>query len=164
MKNFSANGEPLGSSIGKSYLLIDALYLNDIRDRIQEINIENLTQEIREKIFPFTDTPFAEYIADTPLFHIERIKKVNYEDFIPGDTSFFSTDTGLLIFVRKEILYQLLDAFDYDQLTGSSKEIINSNYWKLLVSQYDLTDLGLVLSPGIDAGYDLTGSGTYKIS
>lgn len=162
MDNISLNGEVIKTKIGTSYLIIDALYLNDVKENIPNF-CNDIISEIRLNVFPYTDTPFAEYIAIDSTFDIHKIKKV--DNMSKVDASFFSTDTGLLVLINKNLLVDLLNSYDYDKLVDSPdpNEIINLIYWEQLKSNYDTDEVGLILAPGIDSGFDFEGSGTYRI-
>lgn len=160
--NLSLNKESLQLNIGKTYILIDALYLNEIKVEKSRINSNNFLQEIRDEIFPYTDTPFAEYKANESIFEIRMIMKVDYKDVVLGNKSFFSTDTGLIALIDEKLLLDFLDFYDYDELVDSLDKPINVEYWKKLHAQYG-QDIGLLLSPGINSGFDFDGSGTYKV-
>ncbi len=57
MKSLPNNNEPLELSINKQYYVIDALYLTEIKSEFLKANI--LPKDIRNEVFPYTDTPFA---------------------------------------------------------------------------------------------------------
>ena len=42
-------------------------------------------------------------------------------------------------------------------------EPINISYWESITKQFELADIGLILSPGINSNIDFIGSGTYLI-
>lgn len=160
MKNLSTRNEPLELSLGKQYYIIDALYLNDIKSEFLKANV--LPKDIRNEFFPYTDTPFALYKASKSIFSINQIKKVDYDDIILEDLSFFSTDTGLIVFLREDLLVDFLKEFNYDDLVNSDDELISEKYWKELISNFESTDFGLVLAD-MDSENDFDGSGTYKV-
>ena len=160
MKNISINNEPLELSIGKSYYIIDALYLNDIKKEL--LNTNNLPEDIREQVFPYTDTPFAQYKTNKNTFFVSQIKKVDYSEVILGDVSFFSTDTGLIIFIFEDILIEFIKDYNYEDLVDSEDELLNEKYWEKLVSKFNATDIGLILSE-MNSGNDFDGSGTYRV-
>ncbi|MGE8341583.1 MAG: hypothetical protein ACN6OI_11150 [Flavobacterium sp.] len=160
MKNISKNNESLELSIGKQYYIIDALYVTDIKNEFLKANI--LPKDIRNEVFPFTDTPFALYKANNNIFSINQIKKVDYDEVVLEDLSFFSTDTGLIVFLREDLLVDFLKEFNYDDLVNSDDELINEKYWEELVSNFESTDFGLVLAD-MDSNNDFDGSGTYKV-
>ncbi|MFH6995152.1 hypothetical protein [Flavobacterium sp. FlaQc-48] len=160
MKNLSNNNEPLELSIGKQYYIIDALYLTEIKSEFLKANI--LPKDIRNEVFPYTDTPFALYKPDESIFYVNQIIKVDYDEVVLTDFSFFSTDTGLIVFISEDILVEFLKYFNYEDLVDSENELINEKYWKQIVSNFKLTDIGLVLADS-DSQNDFDGSGTYKI-
>lgn len=158
MKNLSNNNEPLELSIGKQYYIIDALYLNEIKSEFLKANI--LPKDIRNEVFPYTDTPYALYKPNESFFYLNQIIKVEYDEVVLNDFSFFSTDTGLIVFILEDILVEFLKDFNYEDLVNSENELINKKYWKQIVSKFKLTDIGLVLA---DSENNFDGSGTYKI-
>lgn len=160
MKNISKNNESLELSIGKQYYIIDALYVTDIKNEFLKANI--LPKDIRNEVFPFTDTPFALYKANSNIFSINQIKKVDYDEVVSAELSFFSTDTGLIVFLREDLLVDFLKEFNYDDLVNTEDELINEKYWEELVSNFESTDFGLVLAD-MDSNNDFDGSGTYKV-
>lgn len=160
MKNLSNNNEPLELSIGKQYYIIDALYLTEIKSEFLKANI--LPKDIRNEVFTYTDTPFALYKPDESIFYVNQIIKVDYDEVVLTDFSFFSTDTGLIVFISEDILVEFLKYFNYEDLVDSENELINEKYWKQIVSNFKLTDIGLVLADS-DSQNDFDGSGTYKI-
>ncbi|MDL2141630.1 hypothetical protein QQY79_03785 [Flavobacterium tructae] len=162
MKNISNNSEPLELSIDKQYYIIDALYLNEIKSEFLRVSI--LPEDIRNKIFPYTDTPFALYKPDENTFYTNQIIKVDYDEVVlEEDLSFFSTDTGLIVFISEDILIEFLENFNYEDLVDSENELINEKYWKEIVSKFKFTDIGLVIANS-DSENDFDGSGTYKIT
>ncbi len=165
MTNISLKGEDVLLQRGKSYFIIDALYLNDIKNGLTGIDIANLENDIREKIFPYTETPFAiialNKIGDgLQAIEIDKIKKTGDEDV---DPRCFSTDTGLIIVLEKSIFLEFLTHFDYDKLVEGLSKPINISYWTELEQQFAKNNCGLILSPGIKSGFDFDGSGLYKI-
>lgn len=161
MKNISSNNEPLELEISKQYYIIDALYLTEIKNEYLKTNI--LPKDIRNELFPYTDTPFALYRPDESTFYISQIIKVDYDEVILGDFSFFSTDTGLIVFIAEDILLEFLKDFNYEDLVNLDNELINEKYWAEVSSNFKLTDIGLILAD-IDSENDFDGSGTYKIT
>lgn len=160
MKNLSINNESLELSIGNQYYIIDALYLTDIK---KEFLITNtLPKDIRKEIFQYTDTPFAQYKPKETIFKINQFIKVDYDDIILEDFSFFSTDTGLIIFILEDIFVEFLKDFNFENLVDSQNELINKQYWEQLISKFNVKSIALVLAEA-DSENDFDGSGTYKI-
>lgn len=62
---------------------------------------------------------------------------MDYDTVIEGDTSFFSTDTGLIVFALEDVLMEFLKDYSYEDLVDSEDELINENYWKELVSKFN---------------------------
>lgn len=159
MKNVSTNNESLELIADKQYYIIDALYVTDIKNAFLKADI--LPKDIRNEVFPYTDTPFALYKPNESTFYINQIIKVDYDEVILDDFSFFSTDTGLIVFIAEDILVEFLKDFNYEDLVDSENELINEKYWKQIVSKFKLADTALVLA---DSENDFDGSGTYKIT
>ncbi|KFF11147.1 hypothetical protein [Flavobacterium hydatis] len=162
MKNISINNEPLELNIDKSYYIIDALYLSDIKKELSSTNGLPKDEAIRNSVFPYTDTPFAKYKSDKSSFFVTQIKKMDYDEVIEGDASFFSTDTGLIALILEDILMELIKDYNYEDLVDSKDELINEKYWEKLVSKFNSTDIGLVLA-NMNSENDFDGSGTYRI-
>jgi hypothetical protein len=160
MKNISTNNEPLELSINKKYYVIDALYLTDIKNELLKNNI--LPKDIRREVFPYTDTPFAQYKSSKNVFFVNQIIKVDYDEVFSEDFSFFSSDTGLIVFIFEDILVEFLKDFNYEDLVDSENELIDEKYWEQLVSKFNPTEVGLVLA-NADNENKFDGSGTYKI-
>ncbi len=165
MRNISLNNESIRLKSNKKYIVIDALYIDNIRQIPFICDIDNNSLEIlRTEVFPYTDTPFAEFNSCSEIFKIEQIKKINYHNINVKDNSIFSTDTGLIIFINKEIFSSFIKNFSYEDLVNSDLEIIDINYWDLITNDLDLDDVGLILSSGLNYGVDFSGSGTYKVT
>lgn len=162
MENISLNKEAVELKSGKKYIIIDALYINYIKEEISNLNIKNLTDEIRSKVFPYTDTPFAEYIPKENIFDIEHIRKIDY-DQIKDIKSVLSSDSGILVFISENLLVDFISKFDYEELVNSSTDLININYWKSITTDFNLSDVAIVVSSGIDTELEFDGGGTYKI-
>lgn len=160
--NISINKEPIKVKNNIEYIVIDALYVDDIREKLSELEKDDIIKEIKNKVFPYTDTPFAQYIPKNNAVGIEQIKRTNNilsEDrIIPN---IFSVDTGLLIFINRNKIINFVSKFSYNELINSKTEVLNTDYWKIITSDYSYEDIAVILSPGIDSGIDFQGSGTY---
>ena len=167
MANISLNGEDITLKPGKTYLVIDGLYLNNIKREIDTLNKEDLINEIKEKVFSFprTDIPFAKISIESALFSVKNIQEIDYEhrDTLQKE-SCFSSDSGLLIFIEEHLLSEFVKDYDYGALVDSITGPIDFEYWDQITSRYNQDEVGLILAPGIDSGYEFEGSGTYKIN
>lgn len=163
MKNISLNKEPIELAVGIKYIVIDALYINEIKLEYQNFISNNIFNEIRNTVFPYTDTPFAEYIAKETAFTVDKIKKVDYDQANPEDKSVFSTDSGVIIFVNEKIFADFISKFDYDELVDSSTELLNIDNWSSISNNFNISDSAIIVSPGINSGVEFDGGGTYKI-
>lgn len=163
MKNISfLNENNVKLKIGQSYVIIDAVYLMRIKESISNIDFLRVNDYIRKNVFPYTDIPFAEYIADVPLFSLNDIEEIDDSEIDVNGNSYLCTDTGLLIFVNENILLKFIELFDYSELVNSLIDVINIEYWDKLTNQFDETDLGLMLSQSEEEGI-LCGGGVYRI-
>ena len=160
--NISFKGENILLNAKKTYYVIDALYLNDIRAGFEDLNQDRLDQEIREKIFPYTDAPFAKVLLLNSVFHISNIKKANHNDLLSDEKSCFSSDTGLILLIEETLLASIIRNYNYEDLIDSLTEPINLDYWKNMTSIL-ANGIGLILAPGVGSGYDFEGSGFYKL-
>ena len=164
MRNISLNKEQIILNAGKKYYVMDALYLDDIKNFPEDLDKNDLANEIKKKVFLYTKTPFAIYETNKGNFRIDMIHKVNYKEIEHFDDSYFSTDTGLLILFNECILIDLLKLYEYDKLVDSITSPINEEYWDYLSSHFTTNDVALMLAPGINSGVDFSGSGTYQIN
>ena len=64
MNNVSLNGEHIELSVTIKYIDIDALFIIEIRSKLAHLKRDGIFNEIRTIVFPYTDTPFAEYIPE----------------------------------------------------------------------------------------------------
>jgi len=119
MTNISLNMEPLELNYGETYLIIDAIYLNEIREANLIVNSQDLLEIIRKEVFPHTDTPFSEYKALQSYFDVNKIKKIESTNVPIDKQSWFSTDTGLLVLVNVQILSQIIVGFSYNKLVDT---------------------------------------------
>lgn len=163
MKNISLNKEPIELTASIKYIVIDALYINEIRLEVSNLTNDNIFNEIRSTVFPYTETPFAEYIPMESVFTLDKIKKVDYDQIHSDDSSVFSTDSGVIVFVNEKIFIDFTSKFDYDELVDSSTELLNVGYWISIVNDFNLSDTAVIISPGANSGIEFDGSGTYKI-
>jgi hypothetical protein len=74
----------------------------------------------------------------------------------------FSSDTGMLILIAKDILMDFIQKYSLDELLNSS-DVYNKEYWNNLISKYEISSIGLIFSPGYKSGYEFEGSGSYII-
>lgn len=162
--NISINKEPIKVKNNIEYIVIDALYIDDIREKWSELEKDDIINEIRNKVFPYTDTPFAQYISKNDTIGIEQIKRhnnISNEDIITPNM--FSVDSGILIFINRNKIINFVSNFSYNELINYEIGVLNINYWKVITSDYSYEDIALILSPGIGSGIDFEGSGTYCI-
>lgn len=166
MANVSLKGQYILLQEGKCYFVIDALYLDRVKQNIDSIDKSNVEEEIRARVFPYTEAPYTKICLPQTgggqlKFEIENIKRDDDEDDILGS---FSSDTGVIIFIEESILIDFVVDFDYNHLVESgTAELINLDYWLGLEKKFGSSNCALILSPGINKGFDFNGSGFYKI-
>lgn len=163
IQNISLNREPVELRCGIKYIIIDALYINDVKQELSNLSSDNLINEVRIKVFPFTDTPFVEYTPKMKFFTINQIKKVEYDQIDFSKNNVLSTDSGVLIFINEIIFIDFVTKFDYGELVNSQTDLLNIFYWRSIVNNYNLLDIAIVVSPGVDFGVEFDGSGSYMI-
>lgn len=161
--NISLTGEDVMVKAGNSYYVIDALYINEIKTYSNELTGKITDQEIRQKVFPYTDNPFAKITPISNIFKVQNIKKVNNSTLSSLNENYFSCDTGLIILIRSSLLAKIIKDFDYDLLVDSLTEEINLNYWRKITEAKNYKDIALILAPGVNSGFQFEGSGLYKI-
>jgi hypothetical protein len=164
MSNISLNGGDIIIQSNTSFYVIDALYINDIRKNLNDLDRSNLIEDIRKQVFPYTRTPFLEKEFksnhDIIKFQIKKIQKADRKD---NCFECFSSDTGLIVFVAKFIFEHFINEFDYNEIIKTTNDSINIKYWESLEEKYGGLNCGLIFSPGINRGFDFDGSGLYKI-
>jgi len=164
MNNISLKGEDLLLSSGKYYYVLDVLYLNDIQAEFDHLQKDKLDQEIVEKVFPYTDAPFAKIILSKDLFQVGYIKKMDFDELSPDDKNCFTSDTGLVLLVEESLFSTIVKSCNYDDLVDSQDEEINSEYWTKITSDLPNQDIGIIHAPGIDSGEELEGGGIKRIN
>lgn len=160
MANISLHGEDILIDAGKPYYVIDALYLEKVKEELSSLATDNIEEEIKSKVLPYTEAPFAVISSNVPSIKVSQIEKGDDENI--GNTN-FSTDTGLILFIEKSIFLDFLKLFDYDKLIEGNIEILNKSYWEELQKQFGERQCAAILAPGIKGGLDFDGSGLYEI-
>lgn len=161
--NLSNSGETIELEINEVYIVIDPLYVENIRRGITFVNSEDIFVDIRKRIFPYTDTPFAEFIPSESDFKIENIKWVDCQNSVKNENSICSVDSGFLIFINKKFFADFTMVFDWGRLIIDEISYLSSVYWESISNRYPTKSIALVSAPGIDSGYDFVGSGLYRI-
>lgn len=161
MRNVSTRGEDIILNQLKYYYVIDALYLDDIRRKISDLEVPQSGSDLKEKVFPYTSTPFARIKGETS-FHVRSIRRRSSLTATSGE-KIFSCDTGLVIVIEETIFFRLAAIFDYDAVVGSATEEIDLVYWDKITSDFNPEAVALILAPGVDSGFDFQGSGLYEI-
>ncbi len=163
MSNISIKGERLILDKG-SYIIIDGLYLNDVRDYIKskEQRSDLTIDELRSEAFPHTNAPFVIIHIDENIeFDLGRFKKVEYSRISNCTDKYLSTDTGLLLFIKKEKLLEFVVRYEFDRLVDLDP--IDGDYWSSIIEDFNDNEIGLIVSPGIHSEYEFDGGGLYQI-
>ena len=163
MGNISINMEVVDINEGETYFVIDALYLNTIKPEIGQIAANRMEEDLRQKVFPYNDIPFAKFKALEDSFSVNQIRSIAYDKIEKGDLSVFSTDTGLILLIHEHILMDVVKECDYGTLVDSTTGPVNLDYWNRLAGQFNKGDMALILSPGLGFAVDFSGSGSYRI-
>lgn len=166
MNNISINGESIILKPHTKYIALDSLYLTKIGKDAANLDEVILSDEIRNRIFPFpyTDIPFAEFISTESIFKISNIIKADYDKIeFTEKNKYFSSDTGMLVIIKFDFIKILSMNFNYEELVDTKFDGINLNYWNKITSQFEFEDIGLVMAPGFESGYEFEGGGVYKI-
>lgn len=162
MKNVIVNGDEMIILDTGSYIVIDCLYINDIKRCISENKISNInTADLKNTVFPYSDTPFALIeLKQKTSFSTRQINKYNPDKPMVKPSNSFSTDTGLIVLINEQIFFEAIMKIDYNQVVDS----ILSDFvlWDKLYNDFDEYELALILSSDNDSEFD--GSGTYTIN
>ncbi|AFD06142.1 hypothetical protein [Solitalea canadensis] len=161
MENISENGSSLILDAQKSYYVIDALYLSNINEQISSLNLLDLDNEIRMKVFPFTDSPYMKFKPLRNVLSVIEIRQNN--ETIKEKKECFDVDSGMIMLIDDKIFIEIVTKFNFGDLVDSQTSLINMVFWKGLTKQFELNQIGIILSPGVDSGYEFVGSGEYKI-
>jgi len=162
MNNNALNSDQeIKINLGETYFVIDPLYVSDIKVKLSNSDCPNLDADIR-KVFPYTKIPFSKYYAREAVVRINQVKKLDYSEKFGGNPSVFCIDSGSFILINESIFWEFIKDFDYDDLYNGS-EIIDFSYWKDLSLKYGEGNIGLIIAPGINSGFEFDGDGTYTI-
>lgn len=165
MANMSLHGEDISIVVGKSYYVIDALYLDKIKEELSNISIaSDIEEEIKSKIFPYTEAPFAIISINSgnllASIKVSDIKKSNDENINARN---FSTDSGLVVIIEKSIFIDFINLFNYDKLVEGETELLNKGYWEQFQKNFGEHQCGVILAPGTNSEFEFDGSGLYEI-
>ncbi|MBC7851543.1 MAG: hypothetical protein H7Y31_17495 [Chitinophagaceae bacterium] len=164
MVNISLSGEDIFLLTNRNYYVIDALYVDKLRERHSEIDWTNAENSIRNTIFPFSDAPFAiisfqQTNRNICAFPLNKIKK-NPGDKI--DEKSFSTDTGLILFIAQLILRDFIAHFNY-AIFVEDIEGLGVQKWARIQRRYGDNECAAILSQGVYGNSEFDGSGMFRI-
>jgi len=166
MRNISfLNKDSISLKQSEVYLVIDALYLMDVKEKISASkngNIKEFLMSIKKNVFQYCETPFTKYFSTSSTeFDIKSIKKINYDDILGNFENYFSTDTGLVFFINLNILKEFVLKFDYDLLVIDSEDLFEFDYWDKITSDFDKNDIAMVYSMESNGNIEFCGGGIY---
>ena len=156
-------GDNITLLVGETYLVIDALYTNDLSQKLDSLKSENWYEDARKQIFPYVAAPFAVYVADSEFFTLDQIQSINYSKDLSPDKTVFVSDTDTVLFLDIRFLIEFLENFDYNELTDSLTDLFNVEYWNTLYLAYPPGAVGLLYSNAPESAVGLNGSGVYRI-
>jgi hypothetical protein len=167
MENISINKEQIKLNPKLKYVVIDALYINEIRENYNELDSENFFNEIKLKIFPYAKFPYMLYKPTEAIFGIEKIKKAITSSLLNNDSeelNYFCTDTGFILFINYDIFKEFILKFDYDKIfTDNPEEVeIDIDYWRNITNNYNKDEIAILIAI-YDFGIEFDGSGFYTI-
>ncbi len=149
---------------GQLYYIMDAGYFNEIRVELKQINLDDFEHEIKQKVFPYCDAPFARFIAKSNTISVANIQYIDFEEVIPQDDDIvFDTDIAILLVLSKSAFMDLVRSFDIDMLLSSIDDDPLNLYIKSIIDKYNANEVAIILCPGLDNGFDFVGSGTYRL-
>lgn len=162
MNTLPLKGESIHLRKGNTYIIIDALYLNDIRLNLDKINLGDL-RNVKESVSPYNKFPFGIInLKGYGLFEI-NVKDILSTDYDNGDESCFSSDTGLVLIFRVSDLVFFVSMIDYDSLADNALSPEKFTFWDELRKIGGEETCALLLAQDVKSGYDFNGSGIYKI-
>ncbi len=164
MNNISVNQESVRVAAGSTYIIIDGLYISDIKKSVKVFERDISIEEIQPIVFPYNELALGEFVAGVELFDISRIKKITYDKSLRVKKNVVSTDTGLLLFVNKPVFWDFIESFDYDTLVDSDESLINESFWQSLIKWFNITDLALIIPTISRSCISSGGGGIYEIS
>lgn len=161
--NLSLKGENIELTGKSDYYIIDALYLNDVKENLDYINTRNLEQELKEKVFPFTVCPIGRIsTSDHSIsISIDKIKQISEAQV---SSSSFTSDSGLILLIRTDVFFKFLAIYNFDTLTEGLNDPVNIFYWNNVITQFPEKSCALILAPGINSGFEFVGSGLYSLT
>lgn len=155
-KNCSINGESINLKLQENYVIMDALYADDLRLFLTDYENNPSYDFIRKECFPYTPNPFG--VCEIKKNQLELKNIVKAEDI---HCCVFDTDTSLILFINKRIFFEVVKEINYECLTDSFTETINFDEWNRLHELFPNNDIALICSPGLD--YVFGGSGSYSV-
>lgn len=162
MNNISLNKEPINLCIGRHYIVMDAMYLNEVKEYLEVLTDNNLLERLK-KIFPYNKIPFARILPSKGILHIEDIKEVDYDHIIDYEHC-FATDSALILLICQDKVISFLSQYNYYDLIDKIYESNNNEVWKNLQLNFLPGEIALVGAPGVNSGCDFIGSGTYMFT
>jgi hypothetical protein len=162
--HISEDGREISLLKNERFIVMDAMYLDEVRASGITIDYSNFIQEVKHKVFIYNKIPAAGMMSpDDGIMRIEWIRNVDYEEVKDSDESCFCTDTGLLLFIKEDLLQEFTLVFEREHLFDFRIGSLHYEYIQSLLDRFPMGSIGIVLEPGLDTGYDFTGSGCYRL-
>lgn len=103
--NISVSGEDIILNRNKYYIVIDALYCDNIKSKLHDLDPADIEEEIRRKVFPDATNIYARFLNMRDSFTVKSIVDGYTEE---DDPLYFCSDSGLLVFIAADISWNLL--------------------------------------------------------
>ncbi len=157
LKEKTTRRDSRGSVGINSYIVIDPLYIMDIKEYIS-VNGFLEIEENKDKVFPYpcTEYPYS-ILENKDIFKIENVKKIIDINLIINKSFVFATDTGVILIIRQDLFLEFVKEFDYDSFVSDSINVFDFEYWEYFSKKYKS---GFILS-NYKSNFEFDGSGLF---
>ena len=170
MQLISLDGETIVFNVpSKCFFVFDILYCEDLKkfkDFFEDVNfIFNLKQGNIEYCYVDLALYFIKEECNALSINISDIKNYTIQ-LSDVNLNSISTDTGVIALVDKSMISLFLDLFSYDDFVDTLDTL---TFPTELIKYLDMlnknlsNNFAIISTPGIDKGFDFTGSGSYII-
>lgn len=135
------------------YILIDALYFDDLKKNILENKNQINLNEIRKNVFPYMNSPFAEYVGNLESKCLKPILMETDNSF--NDLKTLSSDTGVILIVNVDKIYDIIKDYNYDNIIDNA---LNDMPFDSLKKGIRILDKKCILYKN-----EFSGGGTFRI-
>ncbi|EMQ95200.1 hypothetical protein D778_02721 [Xanthomarina gelatinilytica] len=137
----------------EKYILIDALYFNDIKNYLSKERNQINLNEIRKNVFPYMDSPFAEYVGSFKGKCIKPILKETENSV--NDLKTLSSDTGVILIINVDKIYDAIKNYNYDDLVDG---VLDNKPSRFLKNGINILDKKCIVYKN-----QFSGGGTFKL-